>query len=267
LRSQQSIVYGILCDHQYKSHISATINCKDTVKCTLVQALRLCIGRTAHRGSRGIALLFHDHGTRRGEGSASRPGRSLTSGKTRVPLYRRLGGPQGRSGQVWKISPPPGFDPRTVQPVASRYTPLRYPAHNTPLRTVSILSSFPRRGLQIRPFLSGLPTKVLDAMRTSSSSPLQLDRPNNIQRKLQILVLLVTLMSVLHSFPYHSLFPSLPSTPPSSPLAVTLSMLHSEFTLITGALECMTSVCDVTDNVICEGQTKGVVLKRRIQDK
>jgi len=35
------------------------------VKCTLVQALRLCTGRTAHRGSRGIALLFHDHYTRR----------------------------------------------------------------------------------------------------------------------------------------------------------------------------------------------------------
>jgi len=30
------------------------------VKCTFVQALRLCTGRTAHRGSRGIALLFHD---------------------------------------------------------------------------------------------------------------------------------------------------------------------------------------------------------------
>jgi hypothetical protein len=38
------------------------------------------------------------------------------------PLYRGLGGPQGRSGQVRKISPPPRFDPRTVQPVASRYT-------------------------------------------------------------------------------------------------------------------------------------------------
>jgi len=35
------------------------------VKVTLVHALRLCTGRTAHRGSRGIALLFHDHGTRR----------------------------------------------------------------------------------------------------------------------------------------------------------------------------------------------------------
>ena len=47
---------------------------------------------------------------------------ALPPGKTRYPLYRRLGGPQGRSGQVRKISPPPGFDPRTAQPVASRYT-------------------------------------------------------------------------------------------------------------------------------------------------
>jgi hypothetical protein len=35
--------------------------------------------------------------------------------------YRRLGGPQGRSGGVRKISPPPGFDHWTVQPAASRY--------------------------------------------------------------------------------------------------------------------------------------------------
>jgi len=42
--------------------------------------------------------------------------------KARYPLCRRLGGPQGRSGRVWKISPPLGFDPRTVQSVASRYT-------------------------------------------------------------------------------------------------------------------------------------------------
>jgi hypothetical protein len=76
---------------------------KGKAKCTLVQALRLCTGRAAHTGSRGIALPFHDHGTRRGEGSTSRPGRSLPLGKTRYPLYRRLGGPQGRYGQVRKI--------------------------------------------------------------------------------------------------------------------------------------------------------------------
>ena len=45
---------------------------------------------------------------------------ALPPGKTRYPLYRGLGGPQGRSERVQKISPLPGFDPRTVQPVASR---------------------------------------------------------------------------------------------------------------------------------------------------
>jgi len=47
---------------------------------------------------------------------------TLTLGKTQCPLYRRLGGPHGRSGRVRKISPTPGFDPVTVQSVASRYT-------------------------------------------------------------------------------------------------------------------------------------------------
>jgi hypothetical protein len=57
-----------------------------------------------------------------GEGTVSRPCRSLPSVKTRYPLYRRLVGPQDRSGQVRKTSSLPGFDPRTVQPIASRYT-------------------------------------------------------------------------------------------------------------------------------------------------
>jgi len=57
-----------------------------------------------------------------GEGSASCPGRSLPPGKTWYPLYKRLGGPQGQSGQAWKILPPPGFNPWTVHPVASHYT-------------------------------------------------------------------------------------------------------------------------------------------------
>jgi hypothetical protein len=46
-------------------------------------------------------------------------------------MYRKLGEPQGRSGRVWKMSPSPGFNPRTVQPVASRYTDLAIPAHST----------------------------------------------------------------------------------------------------------------------------------------
>jgi len=50
-------------------------------------------------------------------------------GMTLYPLYRRLSGPQGRSGRVRKISSQPGFDHRTVQPVASRYTDWVLPAH------------------------------------------------------------------------------------------------------------------------------------------
>ena len=42
---------------------------------------------------------------------------ALPPRKTRYPLYMRLGGLQGRSGRVWKISPPPGFDPWAVQPI------------------------------------------------------------------------------------------------------------------------------------------------------
>jgi hypothetical protein len=114
-----------------------------------------CTGRTAHRGIRGIALLYRHWGSVQavrpigglevypysfmtttlegGVGSESRPGRSLPPGKTRYPLYRRLGGPQGRSGQVRKMSPPPGFDPRTIEPVASRYTDWGIAAHKLQL--------------------------------------------------------------------------------------------------------------------------------------
>jgi len=55
---------------------------------------------------------------------------TLPAEKTQYPLYRRLGWPQGRSGLVRNISPPSGFDPRTVQPVASRYTDWVIPAHS-----------------------------------------------------------------------------------------------------------------------------------------
>jgi hypothetical protein len=68
--------------------------------------------------------------------SAPLPGR-ITPGNTRYPLYRRLGGHQGRSGRVQNISPPPGFDPRTVQPVASPYT-VFFSHFNRPLMTQNV---------------------------------------------------------------------------------------------------------------------------------
>ena len=81
------------------------------VKFALEQAL------TAQSLSRRIALLFK-LGPRLGW-VVHVPPRLLYC---RYPLYRRLGRRQARSGWVRKISPPPGFNPRTVQPVASRYT-------------------------------------------------------------------------------------------------------------------------------------------------
>ena len=52
-----------------------------------------------------------------GEWSAARPGRTLPPGKTQYPLYRRLGGHQGRSGRVENLAPT-RIQSRTVQPVA-----------------------------------------------------------------------------------------------------------------------------------------------------
>jgi len=49
------------------------------VKCTLVQAWRLCTDLTAHRGSRGIAILFLDHDTRKGWGVSVTPRPLFTS--------------------------------------------------------------------------------------------------------------------------------------------------------------------------------------------
>jgi len=50
---------------------------------------------------------FFKLGARWGVGCQRQALTALPPGKTRYPLYRRLGGPQGRSELVRKISPPP----------------------------------------------------------------------------------------------------------------------------------------------------------------
>jgi hypothetical protein len=92
------------------------------VKCTRVQALRLCTGRTTQRGSRGITLPFHDRGTGRGWGVSVTPRPLFNPGKDPVPIEQEAGWAPGPVWKVRKISPPPGFNSRTVQPVTSRYT-------------------------------------------------------------------------------------------------------------------------------------------------
>ena len=103
------------------NHLSPSSKNKK-VKCTLVQALRLCTGRTAHRESSGIALLFHDHGTRRGWGVSLTLLPLFTPRKDPVPILQEA---RWAPGPVWTGAEnlaPTGIRSRTVQPVASRYT-------------------------------------------------------------------------------------------------------------------------------------------------
>jgi len=84
------------------------------VRCTLIHAQRLSTGRMGHRGSRGIALLFLDHGTRKGWGVSVTPQPHFNSGKDPVPIVQEAG---WAPGPVWtgaeNLVPPPGIDPRT----------------------------------------------------------------------------------------------------------------------------------------------------------
>jgi hypothetical protein len=106
------------------------MECKVMVKCTLVQALSLCTGRTARRGSRGIALPFNDHGTRREWGVSVTPRPLFTPGKNPVPIVQEAGWARGpvwtgaeNFASTWTRSP--------ERPAGSKSLyRLRYPAHN-----------------------------------------------------------------------------------------------------------------------------------------
>jgi hypothetical protein len=72
-------------------------------------------------------------------GGWSTPGLSRFTLKRgiRYLLHRSVGGPQGRSGRVRKISPPLGFENRTAHHVSSRYTNYAIPAHASNLVSVT----------------------------------------------------------------------------------------------------------------------------------
>jgi len=78
---------------------------------------------------KGIALLFHDRGTRRGWVVSSTPRPHFTPGEDPVPILQEAG---WAPGSVWtggKISSPPGFDPYCPARSQSLYR-LSYRAHN-----------------------------------------------------------------------------------------------------------------------------------------
>ena len=70
--------------------------------------------RIGHANSEGekrcSSTLFLTSGLDGGGWLTLRPGRFTLGKETRYPLYRRLGGFQGRSERVREMSPPPGFD-------------------------------------------------------------------------------------------------------------------------------------------------------------
>ena len=72
------------------------------------------------RVGRIIALLFHDHGTRRGWVVSSTPRSHFTPGKDPVPILQEAGYAPGRSGRAENLVPT-GIRSRTIQPVVSRW--------------------------------------------------------------------------------------------------------------------------------------------------
>jgi hypothetical protein len=97
---------------RYNVVTNVTVN----VKVTLEQATKAQRGEYRYSSTLSITSALGGVGSQR-QAPAALPPRM-----TRYPLYRRLGGTQGRSGQVRKILPPPGFDPGTLQPIVSSFT-------------------------------------------------------------------------------------------------------------------------------------------------
>ena len=105
----------VLINLNTQVYLHYKINVKVKVKLTLEQATK------AQRGEKVYRYSSFNLVTEWGRWSTPRPCR-LTPGLSRYPLYRALVGPPDRSGRVRQFSSPLGFDPRTVQPAANRYT-------------------------------------------------------------------------------------------------------------------------------------------------
>jgi hypothetical protein len=115
--SSKSFCHSSLCPfHSYclPNH-NLRLNGKGK-KFTLVQATKPQRGEGCSSSTLSLTSALD------GVGSLRLAPDALPPTKARYPLYRDLGGHQGRFGQVRKVSLLLGFDPRTVQAVASRYT-------------------------------------------------------------------------------------------------------------------------------------------------
>jgi hypothetical protein len=117
-------LYYIINNSFFKIHFNII-----RVKCTLVQAPRLCTGRTIHRGNRGLALLFHDHGTTRERRVSVTPRTLFTSGKDPKPIVQKAG---WAPGPVWTGTEnlaPTGIRSQDRPARSQSLYRLRYPVH------------------------------------------------------------------------------------------------------------------------------------------
>ena len=100
----------------------------------------------AQRGRRGISVPWC---WMEGGWSMPRPGCFTPGKETRYPLYRRLGGPQGRSGPVRKISPHRDCPARRQSLYRLRYPAMagstKFKSQPTP---TSFTALFPRKMLR-----------------------------------------------------------------------------------------------------------------------
>ena len=88
-----------------------------------------CTAVEAHRGSRGIALPFHDHDTRRGCGVSVTPRPLFTPGKDPVPIVKEAG---WAPGPVWigaENLAPTGIGSPDRPALSQSLYRIRYPAH------------------------------------------------------------------------------------------------------------------------------------------
>ena len=139
------------------SNIYIGLHVKVKLKCTLVEALRLCTGRTEE--SRGIALLFLYHCTRREWGVSVTPRPLFTPGKDPVPIVQEAG---WVPGPVWtgaeNLAPTRIRSPDHPARSQSLYR-LRYPAHNDlHVRYPLFLSDFNWTWIFLDIFSKNIPT-------------------------------------------------------------------------------------------------------------
>jgi len=122
----------------------------------------------AQRVGRGIALLFHDRGTRMGWVISSTPRPHFTPRKDPVPILQEAGWAPGSVGWVENLVPT-GFRSRTIQPVVSRCTdwatrPTSKYSVSQNLCQLNFLSPYKRRVIVISPYPETFRTFTLSVL-------------------------------------------------------------------------------------------------------